>query len=96
MSKKIRCGHNFGIDLTQVLFWKRIPKYKREGELLGQVEIEDGNLELYISGETIMIRKKVPNEVINIIQDEVILEEEDFGKLLEYLAEEFPCNLSER
>ena len=98
MSKKIRCGHSFGIDLNQVLFWKRIPSYKKEEGLLGEVKIEDGNLKLYISGETIMIRKRVPNEETNVmsVMDEVILEEEDFDKLLEYLAKEFSCNLSEK
>jgi hypothetical protein len=89
MSKKIRCG-NIGIDLNQIWFWKHIPSSQ---ESAPQSKHEYLNLSTS-SGDTIIIRKILPGgEVYQ--NDPITLEEKVFDKLIEYLYEEFSCNLSE-
>jgi hypothetical protein len=89
MSKKIRCGHGFGIDLNQIWFWKRI--FSVQGF---SPQSQDEYLHLYISNEIIIIRKILPGGEA-YLNDQITLEEKNFDKLREYLYEEFSCNLSE-
>jgi regulator of sirC expression with transglutaminase-like and TPR domain len=79
-----------GIDLNQIWFWKRIPRF--QGEALQQST--DECLYLYTSSDTIIIRKILPQGE-TYISDQVALEEKDFEKLLQYLYEEFSYNLPE-
>ena len=89
MSKKVRCG-NIGIDLNQIWFWRLILPSSQGGS----PQSGDEYLRLYTSTDTITIRKILP-EGVSYLNDEVILEEKDFNKLLECLDEEFSYNLSE-
>jgi len=91
MSKKIRCG-NIGIDLNQICFWQHIPSLQEAGFQSSKHEF----LHLYTSSVIINIRKILPGgEVYQSDQNLVVLEEKVFDKLVEYLHEEFSCNLSE-
>lgn len=71
MPKKVQYNNGFGLDLTQVVGWKRItcqnnPLFKSD----------DWGLELYTSGNTIIVEKST-------------LSEEDLNNLLKHLIEEF-------
>jgi hypothetical protein len=97
MSKKIRLGDLGGIDLDQILAWRRIPTHNAR-QLL---KSKDCNLRLYIPGSTIVvIRNNAPGEPINksegiTLDDAVVLEKGDFNKLVQHLDEEFPPDITE-
>lgn len=97
MSKKIRLGDLGGIDLDQILAWRRIPTHNA-GQWL---KSKDCNLRLYISSSTIVvIQKSAPGEPFNeskgiTLHDEIVLEKEDFNKLVQYLDEEFLPDIAE-
>ncbi|MEG3941753.1 hypothetical protein QT995_26900 [Microcoleus sp. S36b_A3] len=77
MSNKVQYDEDFGLDLNQVVAWKRIPTY------LGPAlrDRKDWDLELYLSGNTILVEKSS-------------LGEEAFNNLLQDLSNEFPPNSS--
>jgi hypothetical protein len=97
MSKKIRLGDLGGIDLDQILAWRRIPT-QNGGPWL---KSKDCNLRLYIPGSTIVvIQNNAPGEPPNKseginLHDAVVLEKEDFNKLVQHLDEEFPPDITE-
>jgi hypothetical protein len=97
MSKKIRLGDLGGIDLDQILAWRRIPTHNA-GQWL---KSKGCNLRLYIPGSTIVvIQNNAPGEPINeskgiTLLDAVVLEKEDFNKLVQHLDEEFPPDITE-
>jgi hypothetical protein len=51
--KKVQYANNFGLDLSQVVAWQRVPTS------LGQAILaeEDWDVELYISGSTMRVAK---------------------------------------
>jgi hypothetical protein len=97
MSKKVRLGNLGGIDLDQILAWRRIPTHNN-GQWL---KSKDCNLKLYIPGSTIVvIQKSTPGEPINEskginLHDELVLEKEDFNKLVQCLDKEFSFDIPE-
>ena len=58
MANKVGYNENFGLDLDQVVAWKRIPT--RLGPAL--LEEKDWDLELYFSGNTLHVEKSVLGE----------------------------------
>jgi hypothetical protein len=77
MSNKVQYDEDFGLDLDQVVAWKRIPTHLGPALL----DRKDWDLELYISGNTILVGKSS-------------LGEEAFNNLLQDLSKEFPPNSS--
>lgn len=62
MSKKIRFGESFGLDLSQVIGWKRVspknvsPK-NTDVVISGVLPVDKWNLEVYTHGNTITFIK---------------------------------------
>lgn len=78
MPNKVRYDENFGLNLDEVVAWKRIPTHAGP-RILNE---EDWDIELYISGNTILVERSS-------------LSEEAFNSLLQHLLKEFPCNYPE-
>ena len=97
MSKKIRLGNLGGIDLDQILFWKRLPTISGAQWL----KAEYCTLVLYIPGSTIVVmQKNIPGEPVNVTKgintdNAVVLEKEDFNKFVQSLNKEFPSDIPE-
>jgi hypothetical protein len=97
MSNKIRLGNLCGIDLDQILAWRRLPTTNG----VQWLKAEDCNLMLYIPGSTILVmQKSTSGEVANLskgttLHDAVILEKEDFNKLVQSLNKEFRSDIPE-
>jgi hypothetical protein len=72
MPKKVQYNNSFGLDLTQVVGWKRIITHQNNP----MFQSDDWGLELYTSGNTIIVEKST-------------LSEEDLNNLLKHLIEEF-------
>ena len=72
MPRKLQYDKSFGLDPNQIVAWKRIPTHQG----LTSLPKEDWDLELYTSGNTIIVEKSA-------------LGEENFNKLLQLLVDEF-------
>jgi|GEM_PF-2319762 len=58
MPKKVQYDKSFGLDISQVLAWRRLPIHPGSTTLTE----EDRDLEVYISGSTIRIEKSTLSE----------------------------------
>jgi len=67
MANKIRFNDSFGLDLSQVIGWKRVPPKLVQPQNpefvvvpLGAIPMDNFNLEVYTHGNTITFRKDEP------------------------------------